>query len=188
MADGGTTYAMQTLQDYLRPGLDIVSIGLNPSLYSVKKGFYFARPQNRFWKALNASKLADQELVPGKTAMNKLFREHGIGFTDVVKRPTANAAGLESADFRKWVPVLRDKLLHYRPRIAWFHGKLAYKNFLRYSTGADFDMPWGAQIMQIGESAVFVSPNPSPANAAFSHDELVGWYVKLKKLREILCE
>ncbi|MGH6908499.1 MAG: uracil-DNA glycosylase family protein [Nitrospiraceae bacterium] len=48
---------MKTLSDYLRPGLAIVSIGLNPSVLSAKKGFYFAHPRNRFWRALNASGL-----------------------------------------------------------------------------------------------------------------------------------
>ena len=48
---------MKTLPDYLRPGLDIVSIGINPSLPSVREGYYFANPRNRFWRALNASGL-----------------------------------------------------------------------------------------------------------------------------------
>jgi len=178
---------MKTLKDYLRPNLDIISIGLNPSLYSVQAGFYFARPQNRFWQALNASKLADQELVPSKTAMNKLFRKHGIGFTDVVKRPTASGAQLKPADFRKWVPLLHDKLLHYQPCIAWFHGKMAYKNYLLYTEGRKADVPWGRQIKRIGPSAVFVSPNPSPANAVFSLGELIQWYAGLKILRDELC-
>jgi len=38
----------KTLPDHLAPGLDIVSIGINPSRYSVERGFYFARPGNRF--------------------------------------------------------------------------------------------------------------------------------------------
>ena len=67
---------MRTLPDYLRPKLDIVSVGLNPSIYSVEQGFYFARAQNRFWKALNGSKLVPRPLTPGKAAIEELFREH----------------------------------------------------------------------------------------------------------------
>ena len=45
----------ETLPDYLKPGLDIVFVGLNPSDYSVRKGHYFANPRNRFWAAFNRS-------------------------------------------------------------------------------------------------------------------------------------
>jgi len=178
---------MKTLNDYLRRNLDIVSIGLNPSLYSVRAGFYFARPQNRFWQALNGSNLVNQELVPSKTAMNILFRNHGIGFTDLVKRPTAGASHLKAADFRNWAPLLHDKLMHYQPCIAWFHGKMAYGNYLHYAEGRRIDVPWGTQTGRIGRSLVFVTPNPSPANAIFSLAELIQWYARLKTLRDELC-
>jgi double-stranded uracil-DNA glycosylase len=178
---------METLDDYLRPNLDIISIGLNPSVYSVKAGFYFARPQNRFWQAFNASRLADQELIPNKTAMTILLRDHGIGFTDLVKRPTAGAAQIKPADFRKWAPLLRDKLIHHRPYIAWFHGKMAYRNYLLYAEGRKINVTWGQQVAVIGRSAVFVTPNPSPANAVFSLAELIKWYSRLKTLRDELC-
>jgi G:T/U-mismatch repair DNA glycosylase len=46
------TKGLKALSDYLIPGLEIVSIGLNPSLSPVRVGFYFANPRNRFWRAL----------------------------------------------------------------------------------------------------------------------------------------
>ena len=67
---------MKTLPDYLDHNLKIVSIGLNPSPVSVKAGYYFANPRNRFWKALNGSRLVDVELQPGEAAMQELF---GLG-------------------------------------------------------------------------------------------------------------
>lgn len=167
---------MKTLPDYLRPGLDIVSIGLNPSLPSVRDGFYFANPRNRFWRALNASGLLPVELEPGVTAMQALCHDYGIGFTDVVKRPTAGGSELRAADYREWAPVLRDKLLEYAPAIAWFHGKLAYSHYLKYGEDNPAGVDWGEQPLTIGSSRVFVTPNPSPANAVFSLDDLIGWY------------
>ena len=119
---------MNTLPDYLRADLELISIGLNPSLPSVREGFYFANPRNRFWRALNSSGLVGQQLHPGVAAMETLMLDHGIGFTDVVKRPTAGSADLRATDYRHWAPLLQEKLLHYRPVIAWFHGKLAYRN------------------------------------------------------------
>ena len=53
-----------TLPDYLKPGLDLVFVGLNPSDYSVQMGHYFANPRNRFWAALNRSGLVDEKMSP----------------------------------------------------------------------------------------------------------------------------
>ena len=177
---------LKSLPDYLRERLDIVSIGLNPSVYSAERGFYFARGQNRFWRALNASQLARGQLIPGKAAIEQLFLESGIGFTDVVKRPSAGASDLTAADFRRWAPVLRRKLLRYAPRIAWFHGKLAYRNYLRYAEDAREEVRWGEQPRNIGRSRVFVTPNPSGANANFGLIDLITAYDKLARLRDRL--
>jgi len=174
---------MKTLPDYLREGLEIVSVGLNPSENSVRAGFYFATPQNRFWKAFNGSGLAPEPLMPGAASVEKLFRQYGIGFTDVVKRPTRGGATLRANDFRRWAPVLREKLLRFAPRIAWFHGKQAYGNYLRYAEGINAGVSWGRQSRGVGDTLVFVTPNPSPANAAFSLAELIRWYRELKELR-----
>ena len=175
-----------SLPDYLRRNLDIVSVGLNPSLPSVAAGFYFANPRNRFWPALNASGLVGETLEPGKGAMERLFTIHGIGFTDVVKRATPGGAQLRAVDFRRWAPVLHDALLRLRPRIVWFHGKVAYRNYLRYGEGAtpETAIAWGKQAARIVDSVVFVTPNPSPANAAYSLDDLARWYRRLGKLRD----
>ena len=56
---------MKTLPDYIRGDLRILSIGLNPSLPSVREGFYFANPRNRFWRALQCSGLLSDELETG---------------------------------------------------------------------------------------------------------------------------
>ncbi len=178
-------HKMKTLPDYLCPGLDIVSIGLNPSLPSVREGFYFANPRNRFWRALNASGLVTGELVPGVAAMDVLQERYRIGFTDVVKRPTAGGHDLRAADYREWSPVLLRKLEQYRPAIAWFHGKQAYAAYLRYGEGVKPDIEWGVQPRRIGASRVFVTPNPSPANAAYSLEVLTDWYRQLERYRTL---
>ena len=173
----------ETLPDYLAPNLDIVLVGINPSAYSVQAGHYFANPRNRFWRAFNASGLAGQELEPEE---DYRVLDYGIGFTDVVKRPTPQASGLKAADFRQWCPVLREKLLEYRPRIACFHGLTGYKAFLKY-TGLERDPPGlGLQPLTLGETRLFVVPNPSPANAQYSLEDLIAWYRRLGKLRQEL--
>ncbi len=170
---------MQTLPDYLATELRLISIGLNPSLPSVRAGFYFANPRNRFWRALHASELVSGHYQPAHGVEQQLLDDEGIGFTDVVKRATRGAHELRADDYREWAPQLEQKLRRYAPHCAWFHGKLAYRNFLRHASLADHEVIWGEQPICIGASRVFVTPNPSPANAAYSLDDLVGWYNRL---------
>ena len=79
----------ETLPDYLQPGLDIVFIGINPGLYSLRRGHYFARSTSRFWPAFSKSKLSQR--MRNELKVEKLLPEHdsslprfGIGLTDVV--------------------------------------------------------------------------------------------------------
>jgi len=177
---------LNTLPDYLSSGLAIISIGLNPSLPSVRAGFYFANPRNRFWRALHGSGLVASEdaMKPGVAAMEILLQRHRIGFTDVIKRPTAGGHDLRAADFRKWAPLLQQKLASCAPAIAWFHGKQAYSGYLRYGEGITPAIDWGEQPLRLGDSRVFVTPNPSPANAVFSLTDLIAWYVRLGELQD----
>jgi TDG/mug DNA glycosylase family protein len=170
---------METLPDYLAPGLRLLSIGLNPSLPSVAAGFYFANPRNRFWPALNASRLLPASLSPGPAAVQALFEEQRIGFTDLVKRPTRGGAALRQADFRPGAERLLRLLENLQPDIAWFHGKVAYKQFVRHAGVAHDSDEWGLQTLRIGAARCFVTPNPSPANAVFSLQDLVDWYNRL---------
>lgn len=173
---------MKTLPDYLRPGLRIVSIGLNPSLPSVEAGYYFANPRNRFWRALNGSGLPAAPLTPSVAAMEMLFERDGIGFTDVVKRPTRGGAELRADDYRRDVPKLRAKLEQFEPAVAWFHGKQAYGLYVRYGEQLKaVKVAWGAQALRVGKSRVYVTPNPSPANAAYSLNDLTRWYRRLAR-------
>src|ERR1700743_1018974 len=48
-----------TLADLLRRGPDVVFVGINPSLYSVAQGHYFARRSNRFWPCFSRSVLSE---------------------------------------------------------------------------------------------------------------------------------
>ena len=173
--------ALNTLPDYLEPDLDLVLVGLNPSLYSVEVGHYFATTRNRFWRAINLSGLLTEPL---DSSTDYRMLEQGIGMTDVVKRPTAGASDLRAADYREWAPILKEKIERFKPLIVCFHGAVAYRNYLRYAEGVRVSsIELGLQPHAIGLSQVFVVPNPSPANATYSLDALVGWYQALRVLR-----
>lgn len=176
--------AFRTLPDYLAPELEVVLVGINPGRYSVEHGHYFARPQSRFWPAFSKSRLSEHArrelgvpvLLPEH---DKLLPSFGIGLTDIIKRPTNNAAELAMADFEQWVPRLVGKLLQYKPRVACFHGITGYRLFARIAFGSRDQFTLGAQRGQLGATLLYVVPNPSPANAHFTPKEQTMWYDRL---------
>ncbi|HEY8476192.1 MAG TPA: mismatch-specific DNA-glycosylase [Chloroflexota bacterium] len=177
--------ALPTLPDYLAPGLDLVLVGINPSVYSVERGHYFARPTNRFWEVFSRSRLSAP--IRLATALTRLGPEHdallprfGIGLTDLVKRPSPGAGTLAEEDYRIWAPRLLQRLEAARPRVVCFHGPTAYRPFCRYALGETVrHLALGPQPLTLGSSRLFVVPNPSAANARFGLAALVAWYDQL---------
>ena len=168
---------MKTLPDAVRGGLRALAVGINPSLPSVRAGFYFANPRNRFWPALNASRLVDAPLPPGPHAVEVLVERYGIGFTDVVKRPTAGSAELRAREYREGAARLEVLVLRHAPAVVWFQGAQAWRAFARHA-GWDVAgrVQWGPRREAIGRARVFVTPNPSPANASYGLPALVQWF------------
>ena len=168
---------MNTLPDAVREGLRALAVGINPSLPSVRAGFCFANPRNRFWPALNASRLVDAPLEPGAGAVAVLVERYGIGFTDIVKRPTAGSAELRAGEFREGAVRLEAMVLELKPGVVWFQGAQAWRAFARHAgRRIDGRVDWGPQPGTIGHARIFVTPNPSPANATYSLPALVRWF------------
>jgi TDG/mug DNA glycosylase family protein len=174
-----------TLPDYLRRGLALVFVGINPGLYSVQRGRYFARPTNRFWPAFSRSTLSahvraslGREVLRPEDDVTLL--RFGIGFTDVVKRPSRNAGELSPLDFEEEAPQLLKRLRIFKPRVACFHGLTAFRGFARYALNdASVESSLGAQPTSVGSTRLFVVPNPSPANAHFTLRDQISWYDRL---------
>ena len=175
--------ATNTLPDAVREGLRALAVGINPSLPSVRAGFCFANPRNRFWPALNASRLVDAPLEPGPEAVAVLVERYGIGFTDIVKRPTAGSGELRTSEYRQGAKRLEALVLRLEPGVVWFQGAQAWRAFARHM-GWDLSgkVEWGTQEGTIGGAWVFVTPNPSPANAAYALPVLVQWFDALADL------
>jgi TDG/mug DNA glycosylase family protein len=174
-----------TLPDLLGPGLRIVFVGINPSSYSVARGHYFARKQNRFWPAFSRSRLsAGVRAALGRDQLgpedDARLLEHGFGFTDVVKIPSSNAAALRPSDYAEWAPRLEERLQPTGARVVCFHGVTAFRAFRRYGLGlADGPLELGPQQVRIAGAQTFVVPNPSPANAHFTPADQAAWYDQL---------
>jgi TDG/mug DNA glycosylase family protein len=63
------------------------------------------------------------------------------------------------------------KIRRYAPGFIGFLGKAAYGALVHQR-----DIAWGAQPAAFGGAAVWVLPNPSGRNRAFTLDQLVGAY------------
>lgn len=66
--DGLTEEEVQqyTLPDYLEMNLDLVFVGINPSLMAAHRGRYYAGPGNHFYKLLHESGLTPRCLFMKK--------------------------------------------------------------------------------------------------------------------------
>lgn len=174
---------MLTLPDYLKEGLDIIFVGINPGWHSAQVGHYFATQRNRFWPAFNAAGMTPLPLGPLTDAR---ALEFGIGFTDVVKRPTHQMGELKAGEFREGAAILMEKLLRCQPLVACFNGVSGWKNFLRYTDPAAPAPALGLQSRPLGGSRVFVLPSTSPANAGVPLERIVDGMRQLKALVEEL--
>ena len=104
--------AGRTIADVLAPGLRIVFVGINPGLYSGATGRHFARPGNRFWKALHAGGLTPRVLRPDE---ERELLELGLGITNIVARSTAAASELSTDELRTGARALERKLRRAKP-------------------------------------------------------------------------
>ena len=173
-----------TLPDLLRGGLDVVFVGINPSLFSVAQGHYFARKTNRFWPAFSRSRLSlavrqtlgVERLEP---MHDRVLPDHGFGFTDLVKRASPRATDLARNEPMEGVAALARKIKRHKPRFACLHGVTVGRPVQRALAPELGDIGLGLQPYRIGATHVFVVPNPSPANAHFTPADQTAWYDRL---------
>src|SRR5579872_7259793 len=88
---------MKAVPDIVAPGLRVVFCGINPGLLSAERGQHFARPGNRFWKALHGSGFTDRLMAPSEQWD---LLHYGLGVTNLVSRPSAAAAELTTAELK----------------------------------------------------------------------------------------
>jgi double-stranded uracil-DNA glycosylase len=168
-----------TLPDYLRPGLRVVFVGINPGTYSASVGHYYARRANKFWELLSDSGLVSRKLDCEDDAR---LPKWGIGLTDVVKRPTASADELTGGDYRNAVPALIEKIRKYQPRIVAFNGMTGFRNFRRaLGYHSEGHVRLGKQTELLEGAEVFVLPSTSPANARLSRRQKLAYFRQLAK-------
>ena len=159
--------ARSDVPDVLAPAQTAVFCGINPGRVSAAAGAHFANPRNDFWRLLHDAGFTPRQLEPSE--QHELLR-HGFGVTNAALRTTAGSGDLRSADFAGAAARLERIAHELRPRAIGFVGKEAYR-------GAFRERPeLGPQERRLGETALYVLPSTSPANAAVPYAERLGWF------------
>jgi len=164
------------LPDIMTAGLKVLFCGINPGLYSGAVGHHFARPGNRFWPALHAAGFTDRLLSPFE---ERELLGYGLGVTNLVDRATAAAAELTQAELAAGARRLEKKVRRYRPVVVAFLGITAYRTAFRRPRAL-----LGPQEEKIGDTALWVLPNPSGLNAHFQLAGLVRLFARLRRAIE----
>jgi TDG/mug DNA glycosylase family protein len=134
-------------------------------LYSGATGHHFARPGNRFWRALHLSGFTPRQIAPWE---EHVLLDAGIGITNLVARATASAEELSRPELIQGRRRLERKVLRFVPSWVAVVGIGAYRSaFGRPSASV------GRQPELIGKSKLWVLPNPSGLNANHQIDDLV---------------
>jgi TDG/mug DNA glycosylase family protein len=151
----------------------VLFAGINPGLYSAATGYHFARPGNRFWPALHSSGFTERLLRPDE---QEQLLGLGLGITNVVARATARADELRPEEFLAGARILNEKVTRLQPRWLAVVGVTAY----RMAFGRR-DATVGPQDGAIGETRVWVLPNPSGLNASWTAPRLAEAFGELRE-------
>ena len=148
------------IKDVIAPGLRVLFVGINPGLYSGWSGHHFARPGNRFWPTLHAAGFTPRLLHPSE---ERELLAYGCGITNFVNRATATAAELMADELVAGGERLLRIAETHRPRSVAILGITAYRTaFARPKARL------GRQIESLGDTPLWVLPNPSGLNAHYT--------------------
>jgi TDG/mug DNA glycosylase family protein len=161
--------------DYLAPGLRVVFCGINPGEWSARARAPFANPRNDFWRLLHAAGFTPRLLAPQEAPE---LLAYGYGMTNAARRTTRGSGELRRADYAGARERLEEIARTLHPHVIAFVGKTAYTGAFRERA------EHGLQARRLGDTALFVLPSTSPANAAVSWDERLRWFRALRELAQ----
>ncbi|CAI9634775.1 unnamed protein product [Alternaria burnsii] len=112
-ADPSKYAHLSPLVDILQPNLICVFVGTNPGVQTAAAGHAYAHPSNLFWKLLHSSGLTDRRLKPEED--RSLPDLYCMGNTNIVERPSKDAAELSKEETAAGTAKLDAKFLKYKP-------------------------------------------------------------------------
>ncbi len=162
--------------DYIKPGLNILFVGFNPSIRSGQTGHHFANPSNRFWNILYRSGLTPRKYKPEE---GHCLLDLGFGLTNIVDRPTRAAADINPTEYARGREMLKDKINKYRPRVVCYVGKGVYQAYSNKKL-----ISWGLQPWQMVAGVDdFVAPSSSGL-VRIKDADIVAIYQQLGQIME----
>ena len=145
---------LEPIPDHLQDNLKILFVGFNPSIRSSETGFHYANPNNRFWKILYEAGLTPRRFRPEE---NSDLLALGYGLTNIVERPTKEAAEISKEEYAEGAKLLEQKIRQFRPKVVCFVGKGVYQQFSKRKAVA-----WGVQKESVIPGVVeYVAPSSS---------------------------
>jgi len=143
--------------------LRLLFVGINPGLWTAAVQTHFAHPANRFYPALFAAGIITRPINPS-TGMTPEDREHftgrGLGLTNLVRRATAKADELSTAELRAGGTALHAFVSERKPAVVAIAGITAYRSAFKVPAAKP-----GRQPGTFGGAVLWVVPNPSGLNA-----------------------
>lgn len=143
----------------------ILILGSFPSVKSREDNFYYAHPQNRFWKVLQKIYNYKGELLT-KEAKIKFLIDNNIAIWDSIK--SCDIENSDDSSIKNAIPNDIEMILkNSNVKKIFCNGNASYKVFKKYNKDID--------------AKVDVLPSTSPANARYTLDKLVEvWSEKIK--------
>jgi TDG/mug DNA glycosylase family protein len=163
----------RTVTDLIDYDLKVLFCGINPGLYSGATGLHFARPGNKFWKALHGAGFTDRLLDPSE---EKELLARGCGITCFVGRTTSRADELTDREFLEGGRILVRKIEKFRPRNLAVLGTGAFQKAFRQPKAR-----LGLQPENIATARVWLLPNPSGLNAHYQLADFIELFTELKR-------
>lgn len=169
------------LRDRIRPGVEVLFVGINPGLRSALTGHHFAGFSNRFWKVLYEARLVPERIT---FADDDRLPEWGFGITNIVPRATPGIDTLQPHEYVAGRTRLLQKVRRFRPRVVALVGVTVFRALFPDHKGR---VELGRQNQILDDAVVFVLPNTSGRNANFSYAEMVAAFRSLRQCRTRLC-
>lgn len=154
------TMEYHTIKPYYNKDSKILILGSFPSIKSREAGFYYAHPQNRFWKVLSN---IFNESIENK---QEFLKKNHIALFDVCA--SCEIKGSSDASIKEVVPNDISEILELSEiKIIFLNGKTAANLYKKYMQ--DIKIPF------------VVLPSTSPANATFNLEKLIKEYQIIKE-------
>jgi len=153
-----------TFKPYYNKDSLVLILGSFPSVKSRELGFYYAHPQNRFWKIL--SKIYNEKIDDSIESKKDFLKKYKIALYDVCY--SCDIKGSSDNTITNVVPAdIGSILSNSRIKKVYVNGRVAYNLYNKLIKD------------KINKEAIYL-PSTSPLNARYSLEDLCKIYEDIK--------